>query len=993
MVNWKEKNSPFKKFTEELTQEWINCGFNKKETRKWLESDLEPSDARFAQWLRNIKGKNREWLLDEGDKDELIKEYNYEAKEKIQTSDVQKYLESKFSRENRKEVKKIDLSNKGLVGNLDLSEFKNLEEINVSGNPQLGEVINKSWRTAIRINAQEWLDKTYSNKQEIKEIKVGYKNKEKLDGELAFSNFPLLEKAEVSFQRDLTKIKVKNCPRLSGLNCGENKITCLEIIECPQLEKVSCQNNQIGELNIKGCPQLDELRCYGNRISKDNLENIIETYPHLKRDNLWKTSLFQEWLEWHYPKKERSEVKKIDLDSYQLKGSADFSEFSDLEELNINFNNITTLNLTNLNKLKSLDCRENKFVFLDLTFCPNLKELDCAYNKLTNLDLSKCSELEILTASDNELTKLDLSNLVNLESVDCFKNQLTSLDFLQDLASEKLEMFNVSGNNLEESNLIPFQNFTNLQHLGLGNWYKETINQGIYNRFIGSLEPLTNINQLEELDLAGTDVDSGWEYLPESLQTLYLVSKERPESQVQIIAEQLRNYGETAKDRHEDDNFATLLTKYKTTKKIQELEGEKEQFIEQQKEISYLELRVNELTNLVNTQKEKIINTFLRLFPERDLLQELITKHLELTKFKKQALGSANYRKQCRQYENDCHKLEDEIEESLLENDSNEEKVEEKMNNIKSILTDCEELVIQELELEQKLTNKSRLIENQRQNSLLQLTSEQLINQITQYRKELVEKENTNQKQLQEFYLQQQETLVNKITEVIEERINTNQDTLTKLINQLLTKEILLEEKQNIINKINNLLGIKRMFLNARQQTITKLQATCDLLEEANIGKYAKIEEASKALAATGKLVANWVPVNIIEPIGDGTSVFNSHNKRKFAMKNGQVFQQFLTEEEKNLGEFKKVYNSLINSLPNLDKDEEPNLFTIRYRIYDIATNIWQNKAHVETSDMKDAISALQINLLNLQDELQKQKTLLSNLQKQQLQAQIQVAP
>jgi hypothetical protein len=94
--------------------------------------------------LRDIKGKNREWLLDEGDKDELIKEYNYEAKEKIQTSDVQKYLESKFSRENRKEVKKIDLSNKGLVGNLDLSEFKNLEEINVSGNPQLGEVINKS---------------------------------------------------------------------------------------------------------------------------------------------------------------------------------------------------------------------------------------------------------------------------------------------------------------------------------------------------------------------------------------------------------------------------------------------------------------------------------------------------------------------------------------------------------------------------------------------------------------------------------------------------------------------------------------------------------------------------------------------------------------------------------------------------------------------------------------------------------------------------------
>ena len=48
MVNWKENKSSFKNFTEKITQEWINYGFEKKETKEWLENSLQPNEANFA---------------------------------------------------------------------------------------------------------------------------------------------------------------------------------------------------------------------------------------------------------------------------------------------------------------------------------------------------------------------------------------------------------------------------------------------------------------------------------------------------------------------------------------------------------------------------------------------------------------------------------------------------------------------------------------------------------------------------------------------------------------------------------------------------------------------------------------------------------------------------------------------------------------------------------------------------------------------------------
>jgi hypothetical protein len=59
------------------------------------------------------------------------------------------------------------------------------------------------------------------------------------------------------------------------------------------------------------------------------------------------------------------------------------------------------------------------------------------------------------------------------------------------------------------------------------------------NKFHGSLKPLQNLSKLKKLDICNTDVESGLEYLPESLEEIYCSSKERSESKVKEFEKEL----------------------------------------------------------------------------------------------------------------------------------------------------------------------------------------------------------------------------------------------------------------------------------------------------------------------------------------------------------------------------------------------------------------------------------------------------------------------
>jgi len=355
------------------------------------------------------------------------------------------------------------------------------------------------------VNAQEWLNERYTEKRtKIKELDIYYKN---LEGHLDLSDFVNLKK----------------------LICGQNNLTSLDISKCSQLEDIDCSKNQLTELNLSELYNLKKLNCASNKLTKLNL--------------------FQEkQLDW------------LNISSNEFQDLTFCSHLDSLSYLNIGNNSFSgsLKPLKNLNKLQEFNCYENRLDNLDVSNLTNLRELNCQNNKLTNLDCSNCSQLESIECGYNKLTELTLTNCSNINKLHCQSNKLNNLDFLSDLSSGNLEKIIMHENNFATSDLIldPFSKFVNLKELNLDE-----------SGFFGSLEPLKNLTKLEILDISNTDIDSGWEYLPESLQKLYCSIREKPKSKVKVIAEELRKVDEP----DSWDNFISSLKKLKEYKLGKEL--------------------------------------------------------------------------------------------------------------------------------------------------------------------------------------------------------------------------------------------------------------------------------------------------------------------------------------------------------------------------------------------------------------------------------------
>ncbi|CAJ0824658.1 6738_t:CDS:10 [Entrophospora sp. SA101] len=198
----------------------------------------------------------------------------------------------------------------------------------------------------------------------------------------------------------------------------------------------------------------------------------------------------------------------------------------------------------------------------------NIEYLDCCYPKIkrktitildvreknltgsldlsdfVNLELDNCRQLRILNCNDNQLVNLDLNNLDKLEGIRCGNNYLSDL-VISPLQVEQLTYLYAENNNFSPQDCSIFRKIINLRELYIGNHDQEKIQQGIYNRFSGSLEPLRDLSKLEYLDISNTDIDSGLRYLQDSVQDFSCSTNERPDSKVKILEQELRKHGKS----------------------------------------------------------------------------------------------------------------------------------------------------------------------------------------------------------------------------------------------------------------------------------------------------------------------------------------------------------------------------------------------------------------------------------------------------------------
>jgi hypothetical protein len=112
----------------------------------------------------------------------------------------------------------------------------------------------------------------------------------------------------------------------------------------------------------------------------------------------------------------------------------------------------------------------------------------------------------------------------------------------------------MNNNKFPAQDLSCFSPFINLRKLYIDS-----------NLFHGSLKLLQGLKKLEILDINNTDIDSGLEYLPESIKDFRCSSKEKSKNKVKTIEEELRNFGEPI-----NENFAVLLRKWKEDKNKEE---------------------------------------------------------------------------------------------------------------------------------------------------------------------------------------------------------------------------------------------------------------------------------------------------------------------------------------------------------------------------------------------------------------------------------------
>ena len=153
----------------------------------------------------------------------------------------------------------------------------------------------------------------------------------------------------------------------------------------------------------------------------------------------------------------------------KITGTAGIEKMIGLVSLDLSYNNIESINLTNNTLLETLDLDDNDIEELDVSNHPSLKTVRVSYNDLVSVSVANDNMLTSLYAysAQSRLSSVDVSGCSNLETLNISSlnknNSMTELDLSDNV---ELVTLSVYGNNLSDKNIVI--NNTKLQNLYLG---------------------------------------------------------------------------------------------------------------------------------------------------------------------------------------------------------------------------------------------------------------------------------------------------------------------------------------------------------------------------------------------------------------------------------------------------------------------------------------------------------------------------------------------
>lgn len=177
----------------------------------------------------------------------------------------------------------------------------------------------------------------------------------------------------------------------------------------------------------------------------------------------------------------------------------DLSAMTGLHNLLLNHaTNLSTLNITGLNKLETLDIGSTKLKDFDLsTLPPTLKQLIVESVGYEAIDFSKWPDLEKININMNKLTTLDLSKCKHMKSIDATSNALTQVNIK---GCSNIERFNSTYNS--DLTSVDLSGCVNLKYLYLNGTKIGSLSVAPFAPKLIEL-CVSNIPSLTTLDLTG----------------------------------------------------------------------------------------------------------------------------------------------------------------------------------------------------------------------------------------------------------------------------------------------------------------------------------------------------------------------------------------------------------------------------------------------------------------------------------------------------------
>ncbi|MDB9961221.1 T9SS type A sorting domain-containing protein [Oceanihabitans sp.] len=173
--------------------------------------------------------------------------------------------------------------------------------------------------------------------------------------------------------------------------------------------------------------------------------------------------------------------------------TADFSQNTALELIDLENNKVSTLNIESNFALIELLVSNNHLTNIDVSNNIQLQHLSCNLNTLSALDVSANIELKVLRCYSNNLNSLNINSNLLLEMLFVSDNNLSTLDVTL-LAG--LDTLTFDNNNINSINL---SNNTNLEYLGCSN---NILNELDISANSNLTRILCNDNNLTAIDLS-----------------------------------------------------------------------------------------------------------------------------------------------------------------------------------------------------------------------------------------------------------------------------------------------------------------------------------------------------------------------------------------------------------------------------------------------------------------------------------------------------------